>query len=78
MLLLSGDIIARALRLGWQRAAQYGRRSLGKVAMLRCKQVISRGLRARSLLAQKAEVAVGCKVMNIMTNLGMPVPRKVA
>jgi hypothetical protein len=51
---------------------------LGEVAMMRYKQLIGRGLRARSLPTQKVEAAVGCKVMNIMTSLGMPVSRKVA
>ena len=46
--------------------------------MMRYKQVIGRSLRARSLPAQKIEAAVGCKVMNIMTSLGMPTTRKVA
>ena len=65
-------------RLGWQRAVHYGRRSLGEVAMLRYKQVIGRSLRARTLSAQKVEAAGGCKVLNIMTSLGMPVSHKVA
>lgn len=46
--------------------------------MMRYKQVIGRGLRARSLPAQKVEIAVGCKVINIMTSMGMPVSRKSA
>ena len=70
--------IAERGRLGWQRDVRYGRRSLGEVAMMRYKQEIGRGLRARSLPAQKIEAAVGCKVMNIMTSLGMPTTRKVA
>ena len=70
--------IAERGRLGWQRAVRYGRRSLGEVAIMRYKQVIGRSLRARSLPAQKVEAAVGCKVMNIMTSLGMPVSRKSA
>ncbi|HYF88020.1 MAG TPA: IS5/IS1182 family transposase, partial [Azospirillum sp.] len=37
-----------------------------------------RSLRARTLPAQKVEAAIGCKVMNLMTSLGMPVTRKVA
>lgn len=69
-------LIAERGRLGWQRAVQYGRRSLGEVAMMRYKQVIGHSLRARSLPAQKVEAAVGCKIMNIMTSLGMPVSRK--
>lgn len=72
------DLIAERGRLGWQRAVQYGRRSLGEVAMMRYKQLIGCCLRARSLPAQKVEAAVGCKVINIMTSLGMPVTRKVA
>lgn len=59
-------------RLGWQRAVHYGRRSSGEVAMMRFKQRIGRSLRARTPLAQKVEAAVGCKVMNILTSLGMP------
>ncbi|WP_207462205.1 IS5 family transposase [Azospirillum sp. SYSU D00513] len=64
-------------RLGWQQAVQYGRRSLGEVAMTRYKQVIGHSLHARTLPAQKVEAAVGCKVMNFMTSLGMPATRKV-
>lgn len=55
---------------------QYGRRSLGEVAMMRYKQLIGRSLRARSLPTQKVEAAVACKVMNITTSFGMPVLRK--
>ncbi|PWC32750.1 IS5 family transposase [Azospirillum sp. TSO35-2] len=68
--------IAECGRLAWQRAVRYGRRSLGEVAMMRYKQVISRSLRARTLPTQKVEAAVGCKVLNIMATLGMPVSRK--
>ena len=72
------QLITERGRLGWQGAVRYGRRSLGEVAMMRYKQLIGRSLRARSLLAQKVEAAVGCNVMTIMTSLGMPVSRKVA
>ncbi|WP_264658097.1 IS5 family transposase [Azospirillum canadense] len=72
------QMIAERGRLGWQRAVQYGRRSLGEVAMMRYKTLIGRSLRARSLPAQKVEAAVGCTVLNIMTSLGMPISRKVA
>ena len=44
--------------------------------MFRYKKVIGRGLHARTLPAQKTEVA--CKVLNIMTGLGMPVSRRIA
>ncbi len=72
------QLISKRGRLGWQRAVQYGRRSLGEVAMMRYKQLIGRSLRARSLPAQRVEAAVGCKVMNVMTSIAMPVSRKVA
>jgi transposase len=65
-------------RLGWQRAVQYGRRSLVEVAMLRYKVLIGRSLRARTLPAQKAEAKAACAVINRMTSLGMPTSRKVA
>ncbi|MCP1612691.1 hypothetical protein J2848_004383 [Azospirillum lipoferum] len=65
-------------RLGWQRDVQDGRRSLAEVAMLRYKHLIDRSLRAQTLPAQKIEAAIGRKVMNVTTSLGMPVTRKVA
>jgi hypothetical protein len=40
--------------------------------------MIGRNLHARTLPAQKTEAKVVCKVINIMTDLGMPVSRRVA
>ena len=71
-------MIADRGRLGWQRTVRYGRRSLVEVAMLRYKVLIGRSLRARSLPAQKAEARAACAVINRMTGLGMPIPRKLA
>ncbi|MBM6584130.1 IS5 family transposase [Microvirga sp. BT689] len=64
-------------RLGWQKAVNYGRRSLGEVAMMRYKIVIGRRLHARTLPRQRAEAAAGCKVINVMTRLGMPVSQRI-
>jgi transposase len=64
-------------RRGWQKAVNYGRRSLGEVAMMRYKTVIGRRLHARTLPTQRAEAAAGCKVLNIMTRLGMPVSQRI-
>jgi transposase len=64
-------------RRGWQKAINYGRRSLGEVAMMRYKTVIGRRLHARTLPMQRAEAAAGCKVINIMTRLGMPVSQRI-
>ena len=71
------QVIQEHGRLGWQKAVNYGRRSLGEVAMMRYKTVIGRRLHARTLPTQKTEAAAGCKVINIMTRLGMPVSQRV-
>jgi hypothetical protein len=39
-------------RMGWQKAVDYGRRSLGETAVFRYKVIIGRRLRARSLPSQ--------------------------
>jgi hypothetical protein len=64
-------------RLGWQKVVNYGRRSVGEVTMMRYKTVIGRRLHARTLPTQKAEAAAGCKVLNVMTRLGMPVSQRI-
>jgi hypothetical protein len=69
-------VIEKRGRLGWQKAVNYGRRALGETAMFRYKTLIGRALRARTLSAQKVEATVGCKVINIMTRLGMPSSRR--
>jgi hypothetical protein len=63
-------------RLSWQKAVNYGRRSLGEVAMMRYKTVVGR-LHVRTLPTQKAEASTGCKVINIMPHLGMSVPQRI-
>ncbi len=72
------EMIEERGRLGWQRAVNYGKRSLAEVAMFRYKKVIGRGLHARTLPTQKTEAKVACKVLNIMTGIGMPVSRRIA
>lgn len=65
-------------RMGWQKAVGYGRRSLGETAVFRYKAIIGRGLRARTLPAQKTEARVACSVLNRMTRLGMPASQRTA
>jgi hypothetical protein len=72
------QLIEERGRLGWQRLVNYGKRSLAEVAMFRYKKVIGRSLHARTLPTQKTEAKVACKVLNIMTGLGMPVSRRIA
>src|SRR3712207_6661714 len=64
-------------RLGWQKAVGYGRRSLGETAVFRYKTIIGRGLRARTLPAQKTEARAACSVLNRMTRLGRPVSQRI-
>jgi Transposase DDE domain len=71
-------VIREKGRMGWQRAVGYGRRSLGETAVFRYKAIIGRGLRARTLPAQKTEARVACPVLNRMTRLGMPVSQRIA
>jgi hypothetical protein len=71
------QLIQERGRLGWQKAVNYGRRSLGEVAMMRYKTVIGRRLHARTLPTQKTEAAAACKVINIITQLGMPVSQRI-
>ena len=64
--------------MGWQKAVDYGRRSLGETAISRYKALIGPSLRARTLPAQKTEARAACAVLNRMTRLGMPVSQRVA
>jgi hypothetical protein len=63
-------------RMGWQKAVGYGRRSLAETAMFRYKTIIGRGLRARTLPAQKTEARVACAALNRMIRFGMPVSQR--
>ena len=64
-------------RMGWQKAVGYGRRSLGETAVFRYKAIIGRGLRARTLPAQKTEARIACSVLNRTARLGMPLSRRI-
>jgi hypothetical protein len=46
--------------------------------MMRYRTVIGRQLCARPLATQKAKAAAGCKILNVMTRLGMPVSQHIA
>ncbi len=72
------EILAEKGRMGWQVATGYGKRALVETAFYRYKVLIGPSLRARTLSAQKVEARIACAVINRMTNLGMPVSRKVA
>jgi len=65
-------------RMGWQSATGYGRRNQAETAMARYKHLIGPKLRARSLPAQKGEVAIAVAVPNTMIRTAKPVSVRVA
>ena len=71
-------LIAEHGRMGWQKATGYGRRSLVETAIGRDKHLIGPTLRARTLPAQQAEVAVGVAVLNRLIRLAKPISVRAA
>jgi hypothetical protein len=65
-------LIAARGRQGWQKETNYGRRALVETAIGRYKAIIGPRLRARSLIGQRAEAAVGVAVLNRMLDAGSP------
>jgi transposase len=59
-------------RLGWQKAAGYGRRALVETTMGRYKALIGPRLRARHPEAQQTEAAIGVAVLNCMLAAARP------
>jgi transposase len=53
-------------RMKWQVSTEYGKRSLVETAIGHYKSIIGHRLRARSFVAQQAEVAIGCTILNRM------------
>jgi hypothetical protein len=66
------EIITERGRLAWQKATDYGRRSLVETTMGRYKALIGPRLRARRLPAQQTEAAIGVAVLNRMLAAGRP------
>ena len=59
-------------RRKWQSKSGYTRRSLVENAIFRYKAIIGADLRSRNLACQRVEARLGWKVLNTMTDLGMP------
>ena len=66
------EMITEEGRLSWQKATDYGRRSLVETTMGRYKALIGPRLRARGVDAQKTEAAIGVEVLNRMLGAGRP------
>ncbi len=56
----------------WKYKSGYSRRSLVETAIGRYKQIIGPRLHAKNIANQKTEVRIGAKILNQMTQLGMP------
>jgi transposase len=66
------EMITERGRLAWQKATDYGQRSLIETTMGRYKALIGPRLRARGCAAQQAEAAIGVAVLNRMLAAGRP------
>jgi hypothetical protein len=59
-------------RRRWAKASGYSRRSLVETAMMRQKVILGGGLRSRREETQRSECLLRCRVLNVLTGLGMP------
>ena len=66
------EMITENGRLDWQKATDYGQRSLVETTMGRYKALIGPRLRARGFAAQQTEAAIGVAVLNRMLAAGRP------
>jgi hypothetical protein len=66
------EMITERGRMAWQKATDYGKRSLVETTMGRYKALIGPRLRARGFAAQQTEAAVGVAVLNQMLAAGRP------
>jgi transposase len=66
------EMITERGRLAWQKATDYGKRSLVETTMSRYKVLIGPRLRARGFAARQTEAAIGVVVLNQMLAAGRP------
>ncbi len=59
-------------------ASGYSKRSMVENAIYRYKTIIGRSMRSRTFVGQRVEVQLACKILNMMTRLGMPDSYRVA
>lgn len=64
--------IRRDGRKAWKKSIGYHRRSLAETAMYRMKRLFGPGLKNRLLATQQTEARLRCKVLNKITQRGMP------
>jgi transposase len=66
------EMITEQGRLTWQKATDYGKRSLVETTMDRYRALIGPRLRARGFAGQQTEAAIGVVVLNQMLAAGHP------
>ena len=59
-------------RREWHTRSGYSKRSKVETTFSRYKAILGPAMRARRLASQRVEASIGCKILNIMTELGMP------
>lgn len=68
---LGGGDFERGRRL-WAKESGYSLRSLSETCMMRQKTVFGPSLRSRDESGQRVECLLRCRILNILTRLGMP------
>ena len=67
--------IREQARLGkrkWHTESGYSKRSKVETTFYRYKIILGPAMRARGLASQRVEARIGCKILNTMTEMGMP------
>jgi hypothetical protein len=64
--------IRKTSRSGWKQRSGYHGRSLSETAMFRYKRIIGERVHSRSIKSQQNEAKIGCNILNLMAQLGMP------
>ena len=67
-----------ALKLQHNQRTGYSRRAMVENTIYRYKTIIGRAMTSRTLVGQRVEVRLACRVLNTMTRLGMPDSYRVA
>jgi len=65
-------------RREWHTSSGYSKRSMVENTVFRYKTMIGRSMRSRTFDGQRVEVQLACKILNTMTQLGMPDSYRVA
>ena len=65
-------------RREWHTSSGYSKRSMVENTMYRYKTIIGRSMRSRTFDGQRKEVFLACRILNRMTQLGMPEAYRVA